>query len=129
MKKITKLVLAVAVAASTIVPAKAVETNPFTSILGVVTGLPVGAIFGGARGSLSKGTEYADAFSDELGDGPLANIFGIPAGMFVGGIAGGLTGLVKGGIDGIKIGAESPFTNESYSVDGDVLSFDPYDFD
>lgn len=129
MMKLTKLVLAGMLVSSTaFAPVKAAD-NIFMSVVGVVLGTPVGMFGGGIRGAASKGIEYADVVSEDLGDGPLGNIFGIPVGLIVGEVAGGLTGVLKGAITGVKVGYSDPLTNESFSVDGPFLDYDPYDFD
>ncbi len=129
MKKITNIILASAIAATTLAPAKADAGNIFKSTVGVITGVPIGFFAGAARGATVKGVEYADSFSQELGDEPIGNIIGVPVGLFVGEILGGVTGMVNGVITGVKVGLDDPLTNENYSLDGEFMDYNPYDFD
>ena len=108
------------------VPVKAGE--PIKKTASVLISTPVGAFVGLGRGAISKGVQYADAFSNDFGDGVIPKLVGIPAGLLVGGVAGGVTGLLRGVIDGVRISTQDPFSAEAMSLDGNFLDFDPYDF-
>ncbi len=108
------------------IPSKAGE--PIKKTASVLVSTPVGAFVGLGRGAVSKGIQYADAFSNDFGEGVIPKLIGIPGGLFVGGIAGGVTGFVRGAIDGVRISTQDPFSAEAMSLDGNFLDFDPYDF-
>lgn len=105
---------------------KADET--FKKASSILVSTPVGAIVGLGRGAISKGVQYADAFSNDFGEGVIPKLLGIPSGFFVGGIAGGATGFLRGVFDGVRISTQNPFSAEAMSLEGNFLDFDPYDF-
>lgn len=99
------------------------------STAAIFLGTPVSFFTGMARGGTVKGANYADALSENMGDGTAANIIGKPVG-FVGGLAaGGIAGAIKGVYNGIYYGVKEPFSRENFTVEGDFMDFDPYNFD
>jgi hypothetical protein len=128
MKKLISLILVLGFVLTTVVsqPASAMEKGPL-SILGPIVGIPVGGVMGLMRGAVSKGSEYADSFSKEMGDNLLAKIIGVPSGLIVGHVTGGVTGLIKGVVDGVTIGIDDPLSAESATLDGDFLDYEPYE--
>ena len=96
-------------------------------ILGATFGVPVGAVMGLVRGSAAKGTDLAESFSIDLGDGALAQTAGVSSGAVVGGVSGAATGLLDGVITGAVEGWRNPFTRESFLLDGPFLEYDPYE--
>lgn len=129
IKKITKVAIAAAIMTSTFVtPAKADDVGDgIKSVGGILVGMPVGAISGLWRGSASKGVQYADEWSGELGDNVLGKFITNAAGPIIGGVTGGVTGLIRGMTDGIVKGADDPFSLESAALSGNFLDYDPYD--
>ncbi len=97
-------------------------TKYIGSALGVATALPLGSVAGLFRGAASKGIEYSDDLSADMGYGTTANIVGRPAGALGGGIAGAITGLIKGAKTGVVKGWTKPFSRESFSLDGDKFT-------
>ena len=102
--------------------------EPIKKTTSAIVSAPVGAIVGLGRGSISKAAQYADAFSNDFGDGLVSKLIGIPSGVIVGGVAGGVTGLLRGLVNGIRISTQEPFSAEAMSLDGNFLDFDPFDF-
>ena len=95
--------------------------------LGIVAGVPGGAIAGLQRGAINKGVEYGNAFSDTLGGGFIGKLVGFHGGLLVGAVTGGVTGVLSGGLHGLIDGYNHPLSVESISMDGDYLDYDPYD--
>ncbi|MBT6843337.1 MAG: hypothetical protein HOA17_06005 [Candidatus Melainabacteria bacterium] len=123
-------------ASKTIVKKPAVMTAPkeghsnnlICKIVGTIIALPVGAVSGLIRGSVSKGGEMAVSFSDSIDSDIAGNLVGKPGGVIVGGVSGGLAGLLNGAVTGIRTGWSDPFTKESFSLDGDTFDYDPFNF-
>lgn len=128
MKKLISLVLVLGFVLTTAVsqPACAMEKG-ILSIVGPIVGVPVGGVMGLMRGAVSKGSEYADTFSKEMGDNLLAKVIGVPSGLIVGHVTGGVSGLIKGVVDGVTIGIDDPLSAESAALDGDFLDYNPYE--
>ncbi|MDA0771532.1 MAG: hypothetical protein O3C63_01170 [Cyanobacteria bacterium] len=97
-------------------------------IVGTIVALPVGAISGLVRGSVSKGGELAGSFSDSMDSNLAGNLVGKPSGVIVGGVSGALAGLLNGAVTGIRTGWSDPFTKESFSLDGQTRDYDPFNF-
>lgn len=97
-------------------------------IFGSVFGSTVGSVAGLVRGASNKGADYASSFSDGMGEGILGNVVGKPAGFVTGLVAGGGTGLANGFATGITEGWSEPFTARSFTMEGDFLDYDPYEF-
>jgi LytS/YehU family sensor histidine kinase len=127
MKKITTTfsVIAIAAAAFSANPAAAMEKG-ILSVFGPIIAMPIGAVSGLVRGTLSKSSEYADSFSKELGDGLPGRAIGVPTGFVTGAVAGSATGVLKGLYTGLVLGVIDPLSARSASVDGKVLDYEPY---
>ena len=111
-----------------VAPVNAVEANGFTKTTSAIVAVPVGGIFGGVRGAASKSIDYADAFSNELGDGAGAKILGVPSGFVVGLFTGGVSGIINGVVDGFSISMYEPFSDEAFALSGEFTDYDPYAF-
>jgi hypothetical protein len=126
MKKVLSLLTILAIAQCSSL--KPVSANAFAKFVSGVVEAPVGGVFGLLRGATTKGAQYADAFAYETGDTPLAKIISTPIGLIVGGAVGGAVGLVNGIYTGINQSVDEAFTTEGFSLDGDFLDYDPYEF-
>lgn len=128
MRKIVNYSVAVSLLlCAAITPVRAAD--PLSSILGALIATPISTVSGLLRGSVAKGSEYSNTFSDELGGGTFGQVVGVPTGMVTGVVTGGVTGLMKGLINGIIVGVDKPFTAESMSLDGEFTDYDPYHLD
>jgi len=94
--------------------------------MGSITGAIAGPFVGLARGTVSKGEQYAFAMDEKLGDDTLGNFVGLPVGAVSGAITGAVSGLANGFGTGVVKGYQQPFSKESYSLAGD--DYDPYVF-
>lgn len=97
-------------------------------ILGTIVAVPVGSVAGLVRGGVSKGGELAESFSDSMTSELAGNLVGKPGGVIVGGVSGAVAGLLNGAVTGATEGWENPFTKASFSLDGSVSDYDPFEF-
>ncbi len=126
MRKIITLSVVASISfIASIKPAQALDKG-WSSIPGVIIGMPVGAIAATLRGAFSKGSDHADDFSDALGGNSLSKLIGIPTGFTTGAVTGALTGLIKGLVDGAVLGVTDPLSPASASLEGDLLDYEPY---
>ena len=105
----------------------------FSRFFGTLVGAPVGAVIGtpigAVRGGVSKAIGHSDDFSDYLGPGIAGEAVGKVGGLGIGAVTGIVTGAVKGFSQGLVLGYKYPFSSESFSLNGDLVSdYDPYDF-
>src|SRR3989338_565193 len=87
---------------------------------GVVLGVGVGPVIGGARG-FTKGWLWGkDATAEALGDkdGVAQQALGFATGGVVGAAACGVSGVLMGAYDGIKYGWDKPWSKENFSWAG-----------
>lgn len=103
------------------------ETSIFLRILGATVGLPVAAVTGVVKGSLSKGNEMADSLSDRWDKNKPTEVAGDVTGGLIGGVSGAATGLLDGAITGIRTGWDDPFSRESFLWDSGITDYDPFD--
>jgi len=93
---------------------------------GVVLGVGVGPVIGGARG-FTKGWLWGkDATAEALGDkdGVAQQALGFATGGVVGAAAGG---VLMGAYDGIKYGWDKPWSKENFSWAGDGFTdYEPF---
>jgi hypothetical protein len=127
MRKLTTAlsVLAIAATAFSARPAFAMGKG-ILSVFGPIIAMPIGAVSGLVRGTLSKSSEYADSFSKGLGDGLPGRAIGVPTGFVTGAVTGSVTGVLKGLYTGLVLGVVDPLSARSASVDGKVLDYEPY---
>jgi len=105
----------------------------FHRVFGTLVGAPVGVIagtpIGAVRGSIAKGIDYADGFSEYMGPGILGEATGNVSGLAIGAVTGAFTGAAKGFTTGLKYGYSCPFSAQSFSLNGKFIdAYDPYDF-
>ena len=96
---------------------------------GVLLGTPIGFVTGLVRGSASEAHNFREAIQDGFGAETTASkIVSYPLGYFSGGIVGAFAGAVKGVYNGIYYGVKDPFSQESFSVDGNFDNFRTFDY-
>lgn len=101
------------------------ETLKKTS--GVILGVGVGPVVGGARGFTKGWLWGTNATAEALGntDGLPQKMVGFATGGVLGAGAGGVAGVLMGAYDGIQYGWDSPWSKENFSWGG--ISFTDYD--
>lgn len=101
----------------------------FKGTAGVLTGAPVGFFTGLVKGSVNHAQSFTRAIQDGFGEETtISKIISYPLGYVSGGITGAFAGAVKGVSNGIYYGVKEPFSDESYTVDGDFEDFDAFDY-
>lgn len=103
------------------------ESCPQLSSVASLTGMTVGAPVGLFRGMIAKSVQFASNVDDAFGDNIFSKIIGYPIGIISGAVAGGFTGIFKGAWTGLRSGWRKPFSQESFSLDGDFLDYDPFE--
>ena len=130
MKKLLITLIACGMVFSAL-PAKAASVGGVAkSTLGVIGGTLYGAFIAGPfRGGYSKGGDWANSLSSELGGGVVAKAVGYPVGAIVGSWVGAFVGIGKGAVNGVYYGVNDALSDRNFSVDGsDYGDFDPFDF-
>lgn len=96
---------------------------------GVLLGTPVSFFTGIARGATRKSIDFTEAIQDGFGrETTFSKIVSYPLGFVSGGLIGGAAGAVKGVTNGIYYGVKEPFSEENFTVEGDFVDFEPFDY-
>jgi regulator of replication initiation timing len=98
------------------------------NLIGPVFSTPVGGVIGTVRGSVTKGSQYANSASDAMGGSLPAKVVGNLGGGIFGLVTGAVSGLVKGIVNGVRYGFTRPFSAESFSAEGPFAEFDTYNY-
>ena len=99
---------------------------------GVVLGVGVGPVLGGARGFTKGWMRGKDETAEALGnkDGAVQQVIGFATGGVLGAAAGGVSGVLMGAYDGVRYGWDKPWTKENFSWAGsDFTDYDPFKWD
>ena len=96
---------------------------------GVLVGAPVGFFTGLTRGAVTESENFTEAIQRGFGnETTFSKVVSYPLGVVSGGIVGAIGGAVKGVVNGIYYGVKEPFSEESFSVDGDFDDFRTFDY-
>ena len=95
---------------------------------GVVLGVGVGPVLGGARGFTKGWMRGKDETAEALGnkDGAVQQVIGFATGGVLGAAAGGVSGVLMGAYDGVKYGWDKPWSPENFSWAGKFTDYDPF---
>lgn len=98
------------------------------NVIGPAFATPVGAVMGTVRGSVTKGSQYANGASEAMGGSLPAKVVGNVGGGLFGFVTGAVTGLLKGIVNGVRYGFTRPFSPESFSTAGEFADYDTFNY-
>ena len=127
-----KILLALVICSLSIIMPVMADDSPEGVIKGtggVLVGAPIGFFTGMVRGAVTEAQSFTKGIQNGFGnETTISKIVSYPLGVVSGGIVGGAAGAVKGVVNGIYYGVKEPFSQESFSVDGNFEDFDAFDY-